>query len=67
MKDNGSGTRKLAESAASLVAGAQQQLSVKNTAVIIGQRRYRMASLRRLVLAARRTSGCRACRMVSRL
>lgn len=42
MKDEGAGTRKLADSAASLVAGAQQQLSVKNVAVIIGQRRYRI-------------------------
>src|SRR5688500_28803 len=43
MKDDGVGTRKLAESAASLVAGSQQQLSVKNTAVVIGQRRYRIS------------------------
>ncbi|MDQ3441551.1 MAG: hypothetical protein M3478_14505, partial [Planctomycetota bacterium] len=43
MKDNGPGTRKLAESAAAFVAGAQQQLPVQNIAVVIGERRYRMS------------------------
>jgi len=43
MKDNGPGTRKLAESAAAFVAGAQQQLPVQNIAVVIGERRYKLS------------------------
>ena len=43
MKDEGPGTRKLAESAAAFVAGAQQQLPVQNIAVVIGERRYKMS------------------------
>ncbi len=44
MKDGGVGNRKIAEAAAALVAGAQQHLSVRNTAVVIGPRRYRVTS-----------------------
>ena len=43
MKDAGPGTRKLAESAAAFVAGAQRQLPVQNIAVVIGERRYKMS------------------------
>lgn len=44
MKDGGVGDRKIAEAAATLVAGAQQHLTVKNTAVVIGAKRYRVSS-----------------------
>lgn len=42
MKDGGTGSRKLASAAASLVAGAQQFLSMKHTQVVIGSRQYRL-------------------------
>jgi flagellar biosynthesis/type III secretory pathway M-ring protein FliF/YscJ len=44
MKDGGQGNRKLAESAAQLVAGAQQHLPVKNASVVIGVRTYRLSN-----------------------
>ncbi|MGB7156741.1 MAG: flagellar M-ring protein FliF C-terminal domain-containing protein [Tepidisphaeraceae bacterium] len=42
MKDGGEGSRKIAHTAAQLVAGAQQNLLVKNTRVAIGGKHYRI-------------------------
>ncbi len=40
MKDGGDGDRKLANSAAAMVVGAQQGLTMKNARIVIGQKRY---------------------------
>jgi flagellar biosynthesis/type III secretory pathway M-ring protein FliF/YscJ len=45
MKDGGMGSRKLAMAAASLVAGAQQHLTLKKTQIVIGSSPYRLTDL----------------------
>jgi flagellar biosynthesis/type III secretory pathway M-ring protein FliF/YscJ len=45
MKDGGVGSRKVAMAAASLVAGAQQHLSLKKTQIVIGSRPYRLTDI----------------------